>query len=302
MRAEDAIGRWPGLYASLGISVGDGRHTACPLCGKVKFRMDDKAGKGSWVCTCGAGDGFKLVQLVLGCDFKGALKQIEPLIGTVTPSAVCREEYASPEVLRKMFVESVKASDNNLVGAYLKSRGLNTIPDCLRYSKGCWENETKKNQPAMLAVVTLPDGTASTMHRTYLDRNGGKLKGVDQPKKMMPGVKKSTGGAIRLMEPTANGVIGVAEGIETAIACHELHGIPTWAAVSAGMMAAFEPPPGIKKVWIFGDNDSHKSYAGQAAAYALAKRLVEIKKMPVEVLIPDGSGDWLDDLIFRKNK
>jgi len=300
MRAEDAIGRWPGIFESLAITVGDGRHIACPICGKKSFRFDDKDGRGSWICTHGSGDGWALVQAVLGCDFKGSLAQVGPIIGTVTPTAVCKEEFASPEVLRKMFLESVKASKDNLVGAYLKHRGLTVVPEILRYHKGCWESETKQNHPAMLAVVTLPDGQASTMHRTYLSRNGEKLKGVDCPKKMMPGVKKSTGGAIRLFPPTADGVIGLAEGIETAIACYEHHGIPTWAAVSAGMMAAFIPPVGVKKVWIFGDNDSHKSFAGEAAAYSLAKRLVEQKKMPVEVAIPGRPGDWLDELEMRK--
>ena len=67
-------------------------------------------------------------------------------------------------------------------------------------------------------------------------------------------------------------------------------------------MASFVPPVGVKKVYIYGDNDSHKTYAGQAAAYSLAKRLIEVNKMPVEVLIPDGPGDWLDVLTNRQGR
>jgi len=44
---QDVIGRWGGVYSSLGIEVGDGRHTICPLCGKKNFRCDDKDGRGS---------------------------------------------------------------------------------------------------------------------------------------------------------------------------------------------------------------------------------------------------------------
>lgn len=298
MRA-DATHKWVGIAAALGIEVGDGRHIACPICGKKNFRFDDKDGRGTWICTCGAGDGWKLLQEVLGCDFKGALEQVGPIIGSVIPSKVCQEKPAGPALLRRLFVESTLATADCLVGKYLSGRGLKTIPPRLRLHPGCWESETKASHPTMLAVVTLPDGTASTMHRTYLTHDGEKLKGVESPKKMLPGVKKSTGGAIRLFEP-AHGVVGVAEGIETAIACYEFHGIPTWATVSAAMMSSFEPPAGINKVYIFGDNDSRKSYAGQAAAYGLAKRLIEAKKMSAKVVIPDGPGDWLDDLNHRR--
>jgi putative DNA primase/helicase len=293
----DATNKWPGIFNQLGIDVGDGRHTVCPICGKKNFRFDDKDGCGSWICTCGNGDGWELVKIVLGCDFKEALDQVRPIIGTVAPSAICGEKKASPDILRKMFIASSKATPSDPVGRYLRMRGLQTIPEALRYIPACWESETKKEHPTMLAVVSLPDGTAVTMHRTYLGHDGKKLR-VESPKKLMPGLKKATGGAIRLFDP-AHGAIGVAEGIETAIACYQLHGIPTWATVSASMMASFVPPIEIKKVYIYGDNDSHKSYAGQAAAYSLAKRLIEVNKMPVEVLIPDVPGDWLDVLNNR---
>jgi putative DNA primase/helicase len=293
MKNIDATNKWPGIFAALGIAVGDGRHTTCPICGKKNFRMDDK-GKGLWICTCSSGDGWELVKVVLACDFKGALEQVRPIIGEVVPSAICGEKKTTPEVLRKVFMDSKPATMNNLVGKYLRLRGLKEIPAGLRYHPTCWESETKKEHAAMLAVVTLPDGEAVTIHRTYLTQDGQKLR-IESPKKLMPGLKKSTGGAIRLYPPVG-GAIGVAEGIETAIACYELHGIPTWATVSASLMASFVPPVGVKKVYIYGDNDSNKTYAGQAAAYSLAKRLIEVNKMPVDVLIPDGPGDWLDVL------
>ena len=45
----------------------------CPACGgKDRFGINTQ--KGVYNCRhCGAGDGLKLVQLVLGCDFKAAL-------------------------------------------------------------------------------------------------------------------------------------------------------------------------------------------------------------------------------------
>lgn len=281
----------------MGIKVrDDGRHGPCPYCaGEDRFRFDNKGGEGTYYCSgCGAGDGWSLLQKVLGCDFKEACNQVAPFVGTVTPVAFTNEPSISPEVLRKVFLDSVPAAKNNLVGQYLGLRGITVCPESLRYAKKCWDGETKKDHPAMLAVVTLPDGTAVTMHRTYLDViTAGKAE-MENPKKLMPGLKKLTGGAIRLMKPSA-GVVGIAEGIETALACYQHHGIPTWAAVNSVLLEAFEPPTGIKKVYVFGDNDKH--FVGQAAAYSLGKRLIMQNKIEAEVVIPDTPGfDWLEHM------
>lgn len=51
-----AIGRWPYILSALGIKVPSaGHHGACPACGgKDRFRLDDKAGRGTWFCNqCG---------------------------------------------------------------------------------------------------------------------------------------------------------------------------------------------------------------------------------------------------------
>ena len=104
------------------------------------------------------------------------------------------------------------------------------------------------------------------------------------------------GGAVRLFEPTD--VLGVTEGVETAIAVNELFSLPTWAASSTSGLESFEPPAGITALTIYGDNDSHKFFAGQLSAYALANRLA-LERRPdlrIDVQIPPNPGDWLDVL------
>jgi hypothetical protein len=62
--------------------------------------------------------------------------------------------------------------------------------------------------------------------------------------------------------------------------------------IRAGMLTAWQPPPEAKRIIIFGDNDP--SYAGHAAAYALARRLRSDERV-VEVQIPAEVGaDWND--------
>ncbi len=112
----------------------------------------------------------------------------------------------------------------------------------------------------------------------------------------MPGIV-AKGAAIRL--GPAGDVLGIAEGIETALSASALFSVPCWAAVSAAMLAAWQPPPEAKRIIIFGDNDP--SYAGQAAVYALARRLRSDERV-VEVQIPAEVGaDWNDVHQLRRH-
>ena len=83
---------------------------------------------------------------------------------------------------------------------------------------------------------------------------------------------------MRLFEPAE--VMGVAEGVETALAASLLHrGMPVWATLTTVNLMKFEPPPVCRKLIIFGDKDEKN--AGQVAAYSLAQRLM-MRKNPIE--------------------
>jgi putative DNA primase/helicase len=138
------------------------------------------------------------------------------------------------------------------------------------------------------------------MHRTYLDADGNKLN-IKDVRKILPFIGKKddddrpTGGACWLFPLDEKMELGIAEGIETAIAATELFGIPTWAATTAIFLEKFYPPKNIKKIVIYGDNDNN--YTGQKAAYALANTMSVVRKIEVEVRIPETTGhDWLDYL------
>jgi putative DNA primase/helicase len=146
--------------------------------------------------------------------------------------------------------------------------------------------------PAVIAPILGPDGSLQSVQRIY----AGDLGGRDRKKIMTP-VDTISGGAVRLHEPTDE--LGVAEGIETALAVYELFGVPTWAALSESNLKRFDPPVGISDLHVFGDNDAN--YVGQDAAYALARRL-SAAGVPVEVHIPEEVGsDWLDVLNGQKH-
>lgn len=108
----------------------------------------------------------------------------------------------------------------------------------------------------------------------------------------MRSVSDIQGSAARLAPPRPH--LGVAEGIETAIAVMLMYKIPCWSVLSESLMRTFVPPPEVTKLTIFGDND--KNFVGQRAAYELAWK-TSLKGIDVSVMIPDRPGtDFLDEL------
>jgi putative DNA primase/helicase len=184
------------------------------------------------------------------------------------------------------------------VSLYLESRGcpLPENRDCLRFLASCPVPFEAGMRPAMLASVKGPDGKGVTLHRTFLRPDGSGKADMENARALMPG-SLTPGSAVRLGPIEEN--MGIAEGLETALAARERFGIPFWAALNSANLAKWRPPQGVKRVLVCGDND--RKFGGQAAAYACAHGIAVMKEAPiVEVAIPDRSGmDWAD---FRSSE
>ena len=84
--------------------------------------------------------------------------------------------------------------------------------------------------------------------------------------------------------------MGIAEGIETALAGWCMSGVPTVAAYCAGNLASWRWPPGVQRLVIFADHDK----AGREAADTLRARAFTAR-LRCEVLTPTATGtDWCD--------
>lgn len=295
--ADEAIGRWPGILLALGVDARflQNKHGPCPVCqGKDRYRFDNKAGRGTWFCShCGSGDGFELLRKLHGWSFFQAAEEVDRVIGTV-PVGVIAKEQADEGKLRAL--QDVWAAGRPIVKGdpvwlYLNRRlGIDIIPDDLRFHPSL-PHTNGGMHPSMLALMRYPDGKQASIHRTYLTGNGQKAN-VSEVRKFMPGKPLSTA-SVRL--ESADTRLGIAEGIETALAASKRFGLPVWAAANAVLLEMWVPPTGIKEILVAGDND--KSFTGQAAAFALARRLVR-EGFAVEVQIPDEPGkDWADESI-----
>jgi putative DNA primase/helicase len=299
-----AAGRWRGILLGLGMDERtlSGKHGPCPLCGgRDRFRFDDKGGKGTYFCSgCGAGDGVRLAMGLTGQGFKETAQQIERLAGVVQPLAGKAERTDGDKLagLRRVWSESKPIQRDDEGFRYLAGRGLklHDLPESVRLHPGLtYRDETGAiagRFPAMVARVVSPDGQGVSLHRTYLQ--DGRKAPVASPKKLMQGLPLP-GAAIRLT--AVSEVLGIAEGIETALAAFELFETPVWSGISAQGIESFEPPAGVREVIVFADHD--ENFAGQAAAYRAAHRLT-LKGFEVEVVIPPERGDWLDELNRRR--
>jgi len=152
--------------------------------------------------------------------------------------------------------------------------------------------------PALIAAIRNLQGDLITLHRTYLFPEN---KSFGPRKKMMPlpDGASLTGCAIQLTEPT-EGVLGVAEGIETALACMYASKLPVWAAVSAQFVATFEVPDDVHTVIIWADKD--ESYTGERVAHQLKRKLTKdgvkvVVALPQTPIINAKSVDWNDVLL-----
>jgi putative DNA primase/helicase len=321
-----AKGRWISILGALCPELEThlakpGRHGACPVHGgQDGFRLfRDVEVSGGGICnSCGARpDGFALLMWLRGWDFPTALAAVAQTLDGVSmttslparprvPSTGVYRPILSDDRIRKLLRDTWNAGspwnapESSLLRTYLRNRGLTPEvfrgPLPLRFHPSLSYREEGTclgRYPAMLALMSSADGQPATIHRTFLTLDGQKAP-VPSPKKLMPHAsgRPLVGGVVRL--GWSGSCVGIAEGIETALAVRQAIGMTIWAALSCTFLERFQPPYGTEHVVIWSDWD--KNGAGQRAAEALKDRL-ESSGIKVLVLLPPEIGmDWLDVL------
>ena len=193
-----------------------------------------------------------------------------------------------------LWAASIPADDAVL--SYLAARGLAqwTLPDCIRQHPGLayWHADDNGDlhmlgrYPAMLAPI-VSGGKLLAIHRTYL--GDGCKADVPTPKKLTAASGPLAGACIPLDRPRG-GVLGIAEGIETAVAASLGSGLPVVAAYCANALAGFTFPRCIERLVIFADHDP----AGQKAAAALSHRATRAGLTPKTLTPSKPRSDWAD--------
>ena len=213
-----------------------------------------------------------------------------------------QQRQRNVKINRRTFDQAHPLTRQSPVGQYLVHRGLGKLtraPHALRMAALPYFDDGREigRFPVMLAAVTDLHGGMVGLHRTYVGTNGRKAP-VPQPKKLSRTTGLLAGASIKLHEPAiidGKLVLGVAEGVETALACYLGSGIPTWSCMNAGGIRSFDWPHGLHSLIVFADNDA--SGVGQAAGRDLAGRAAAAG-VEVRVLVPETVGtDWLDTYV-----
>lgn len=271
MRTSDAVvGQWERVFTQFGLPWTTGnRHIDCPICSKKKsFRIDDKDGRGTWICTCSAGTGWDLLMRVTGKDFRMLAKEIDLIIGNTqdyTRNAPRVPRANDSETVRDYFLALPKIKGTQ-ANQYLNSRGIYDTPGKgIRYSTGEYDHDERRKIPCMYAIASDEYGAPAIKHITYLE--GGKKADIETQRKMF--TIKETHGPVAIKFSPAGSILGIAEGIESALSAAHIYKMPVWSKMSAAIMQRFRSPPGVKALYIFADND--KNGTGLAAAFAAGR-------------------------------
>ncbi len=267
----DIVGRYVPLKRGLGVPA-----ACCPF-HKEKtpsFKVDRRRQR--FHCFgCGAhGDVLDFLAAIEGLDKVGSIKRLREIVGSSDSYRPARpprppasdEPDPEAELKRELAQETWRQTGDVRPGTephvYLtERRGISRWDaERVRWHGACpWGTGT-----AGCIVVPISDpatGRVSAIWRIR-PRLSGKVERW--------GLAPMKGGAARLF-PAPGPRLVIAEGVEDALAAHELTGLPAWAALSAGNMAGLALPERFREVLILADRDENG--VGQENAHKLASRL-----------------------------
>ena len=293
---EDAKSR--DLVALIGSAV-KFRRQGQALWGCCPFHKDKtpsfKVENGRYKCFgCGkGGDAIEWIKEAEHLDFYGAVKRLSSSTAPVRFAGIVANsrprEYEETSKLRKAqkLWDGAKDAKGTPVEAYLRSRKVKgPISSELRFDPACVYSDTKETYPTMIARLADDSGLCA-VQRTYLARDGVGKANVPHPKKTQGRMK---GAAVRLRMPSSD-VLGLAEGIETAMSAAHLYQLPVWATLSAMRLSQIDIPKTVRNITIFADAGK----VGQDEAYK-TQEIYENRGLFVEVVLPGADfGPGYDD-------
>jgi phage/plasmid primase-like uncharacterized protein len=259
---------------------------------------------GRWHCFESGehGDALDLIRLELGVDTRGAIAWAREFLGDPAqlPPGPARSAPApaddEPDRIRKALRlwDSAVSPIGTLVATYLASRRLVLDPgvagEVVRFHPSVpWRDEAGEVVRVAAMVGLMRDVITDeprAVHVTALTPDGRKIG------KRMRG---AAGGAVVKLDADDAVTIGlgVAEGIETALAVRQLGWRPIWAATSAGAIANLPVLSGVEAFTLFADHDE----AGLTAARTCGRRWAEASREAVVRMPRTPGADWNDEVL-----
>ena len=264
----------------------------CPTCNKGK-RDDalavavDADGGAVWVCHRCGDKGSSRTE-------RSARPVVKPGRTEVPGDARYRRQPLDKAERARRLIDTCEPAQGTLAETYLVSRLIEmptTAPLLFNGSAFHWPSGSAL--PCMVAPIApinaMDDAPARAAHQTFLASDGSGKAPVEKARLYL-GPKK--GGVVKLT-PDADITLGLAlcEGLETGLSA-VMAGLPTWACLDCGNMAAFPVLPGVQAITLLADRDE----AGLSAARECAERWGAAGKEARIAPPPRAGWDWNDAL------
>jgi phage/plasmid primase-like uncharacterized protein len=274
------------------IRHGKGYLIRCPVPSHGKGRGD----RSPSLSVADGANGKLLVRCFAGCEARGVLAALKQRGLLDWKPQATRSEPApalpadpEPDARALSLWRQAEPLSGTLGECYLRARGINIeLLPAIRFL-GDVEYLPRVSFPALVAAIQRPDRRIIAVQLTFLDPDGRGKARVANPRKTIGALGP---GAVRL--GPAGETLGIAEGLETALAAMQLHGVRVWACLGASRMSNVAIPADVQRVIIFADRDGsgHDAAMKAAARFRLA--------VNVSVRFPPGDcGDWNDALLSK---
>lgn len=159
------------------------------------------------------------------------------------------------------------------------------LPPTLRFNATVQHNVDTSYHPCLIAAVQDGLGHVTGIQRIYL-RPDGLAKASVKPAKA--GLGPMYDGAVRLGRKGP--LMGIAEGVETALSASERFSLPVWACLGASRLGSVWLPEECRQVVIFADN-------GEIGLRRAREAVASYERQGLEAFIeapPDEFQDWND--------
>jgi hypothetical protein len=163
------------------------------------------------------------------------------------------------------------------VERYLRGRAMSgPIPRTIRAAR-LYHRESGREVPALVGAIQNAEGRITAVQRIYIDPVTAK-KVSAKPAKKTKGPMQD--GAVRLAKPAR--ILGIAEGIETAMSAMHMFSLPVWACLGAQRLKAVWIPEEVEQLVLFAD----RGEVGMREAIDAAE-VYEAKGLSTEIVLPD---------------
>lgn len=203
----------------------------------------------------------------------GAARSVSRTPLPTAPTLTARRLWCAAGPIAGSIAERYLTVRRNLSGPF---------PASLRFAPEVFHPGVRRRFPALIAAIQAPDRRVTAVQATWLSPDGNKA---------LPAMPRWTFGmigdaAVRLGAATET--LGLAEGVEDALAASQLSQLSCWACLGAARMHRVRVPDGVREIHIFADDDE----AGRTAAERTARMHRDAGRRVLVRLPPVGFKDW----------